>query len=153
MQQTHIKTRIEHNARSGFPLKVFHVVHQTSKFLNFVKLWSPFENDVVLQKSVCQNTNSTYCVTIFKLKMMDAKEDIGSVPQCTMLLCYSGSTSHNAQCFYDNQDQFSQFSPHYIIHVRLKHYLKDTVWIAKFSWFISLFGIFKVLLSLHNLNC
>ena len=51
------------------------------------------------------------------VKWVKVKEDIGSVPQCTMLLCYSGSTSHNAQCFYDDQDQFSQFSPHCIIHV------------------------------------
>ena len=80
------------------------------------------------------------------------KEDIWSVPQCTMLLCYSGSTSHNAQCFYDNQDQFSQFSPHCRIHVHSSIILKDTVWIAEFSWFSSLFGIFKALLSLDNLN-
>ena len=55
------------------------------------------------------------------------KEDIWSVPQCTMLLCYSGSTSHNAQCFYDDQDQFSQFSPHCRIHVHSSIILKDTV--------------------------
>ena len=76
----------------------------------------------------------------------------GPVPQCTMLLCYSGSTSHNAQCFYDDHDQFSQFSPHCRIHVHSSIILKDTVWIAKFSWFSSLFGIFKALLSLDNLN-
>ena len=82
----------------------------------------------------------------------ESKEDIWSVPQCTMLLCYSGSTSHNAQCFYDDQDQFSQFSPHCRIHVHSSIILKDTVWIAEFSWFSSLFGIFKALLSLDNLN-
>ena len=81
-----------------------------------------------------------------------AKEDIWSVPQCTMLLCYSGSTSHNAQCFHDDHDQFSQFSPHCRIHVHSSIILKDTVWIAEFSWFSSLFGIFKALLSLDNLN-
>ena len=80
------------------------------------------------------------------------KEDIWSVPQCTMLLCYSGSTSHNAQCFYDDHDQFSQFSPHCRIHVHSSIILKDTVWIAEFSWFSSLFGIFRALLSLDNLN-
>ena len=86
------------------------------------------------------------------LGMLSAKEDIWSVPQCTMLLCYSGSTSHNAQCFYDDHDQFSQFSPHCRIDVHSSIILKDTVWIAEFSWFSSLFGIFKALLSLDNLN-
>ena len=81
-----------------------------------------------------------------------SKEYIWSVPQCTMLLCYSGSTSHNAQCFYDDHDQFSQFSPHCRIHIQSSIILKDTVWIAEFSWFSSLFGIFKSLLSLDNLN-
>ena len=81
-----------------------------------------------------------------------SKEDIGSVPQCTKLLCYSGSTSHNAQCFYDDQDQYSQFSPHCRIHVHSSIILKDTIWIAEFSWFSSLFGIFKALLSLDNLT-
>ena len=38
------------------------------------------------------------------------------------------------------------------LHVHSSIILKDTVWIAKFSWFSSLFGIFKTLLSLHNLN-
>ena len=88
-----------------------------------------------------------------KLKNLGTpKEDIWSVPQCIMLLCYSGSTSHNAQCFYDDQDQFSQFSPHCRIHAHSSIILKDTVWIAEFSWFSSLFGIFKALLSLENLN-
>ena len=63
----------------------------------------------------------------------------------------SGSTSHNAQCFYDDQDQFSQFSPHCRMHVH-SSIMKDTVWIAEFSWFSSLFGIFKALLPLDNLN-
>ena len=87
-----------------------------------------------------------------QLSPCSIKEDIWSVPQCTMLLCYSGSTSHNAQCFYDDHDQFSQFSPHCRIHVHSSIILKDTVWITEFSWFSSLFGIFKALLSLDNLN-
>ena len=90
---------------------------------------------------------------VWKLVLRAAqKEDIWSVPQCTMLLCYSGSTSHNVQCFYDDHDQFSQFSPHCRIHVHSSIILKDTVWIAEFSWFSSLFGIFKAQLSLDNLN-
>ena len=86
------------------------------------------------------------------LQLYVPKEDIWSVPQCIMLLCYSGSTSHNAQCFHDDHDQFSQFSPHCRIHAHSSIILKDTVWIAEFSWFSSLFGIFKALLSLENLN-
>ena len=104
------------------------------------------------QNKVGPSQNLVRVQQMLKLKAQ-IKEDIaGSVPQCTMLLCYSGSTSHNAQCFYDDQDQFSQFSPHCRIHVHLSIILKDTVWIAEFSWFSSLFGIFKALLSLDNLN-
>ena len=70
---------------------------------------------------------------------------------------------HNAQCFYVVLNQlpimrnafmmtrvkFSQFSPHCIIHVHSSINLKDRVWIAKFSWFPSLFGIFKVIYSAY----
>ena len=121
---------------------------------NYVRQTPSIKHDRARSKKKKKKKKKKSCLRLrkFSLRLIESREDIRPVPQCTTFLFCSESTSHNTQCLYDYQDQFSQFSPHCLIHVHSSINLKDTVWIAKFSWFPSLFGVFKVIWSLYNMG-
>ena len=128
-------------------LNIYTIIKKINSIQIFTNyFWGNGFNDL----KIALNQFYYHTIESYMFRLYRSREYIRPVPQCTTFLCCSESTSHNTQCFYNYQDQFGQFSPYCLIHVHSSINLKDTVWIAKFGWFPSLFGIFKVIYNMGH---